>query len=679
MPEDFIYNNFNMENSRRKIEHLNLALRAIRNVNRLLVKERDPDRLLLSICSTLAENRGYDKAWMVVFDEKGRVERSAASGLTGDFPTVLKEDGFWQQVTCAALALASPQAVLTKKPSLACPHCPLRSQHSGWGVLTVGLNYKDVTYGLLSVSIPRELVSDDVEQALVEEIAEDIAYGLYRIRQERIHQRADDALKERVKELNYLFSFSRIIERPGVTLDEILQEGVSSLPAAMQYPDKTCARLRLDQQVFQTDNFRKTPWRFATDVIVDGRASGALEVYLSEALPEKPQDPFLKEETDLIIAVARRMGRTIERRQGLRALKESEKRFRDLVENSLTCISIIQQGKIVYKNPEYERLFGSSTTSFILPDYDNIHPEDVATVDTAIQKFLEGATRIVDMDFRFHPAKQTDAGSDVKWFHCRVSAIEHQGKDAILVNLMDVSRAKELEHLLRIQDKMTSLGRVAAGIAHEIRNPLSGINIYLKAIEKITKISGNDPKVANILSQLQSASNKIESVIKRVMDFSRPSEPKFIRADINTPVAEAVNLSAVTLRKSGVRLETNIAPNLRACRIDPHMIEQVILNLISNASEAMKHMDSNKIISVSTEQLQDAVCVHVSDSGPGVPGKLVENIFDPFYTTKNNSSGIGLSICHRIITDHGGSLDVSTADYGGAKFTIKLPLEKESV
>ena len=521
------------------------------------------------------------------------------------------------------------------------------------------------------------MVSDDVERALVEEIAEDIAYGLYRIRQEEIHQRADAALKERVKELNYLFAFSSLIERPRVTLDEILQGGVDLLPTAMQYPEKTCARILLDDQVYQTENFIETPWKLANSIIVDDRISGALEIFLLDEKPPKDAALFLKEEADLVISVARRMGRTIERKRGRKALEESEKRFRDLVENSLTCISIIQDKHIVYKNPEYERLFGSSNTSFILPDYDNIHPEDVTAVDSAIKKFLEGGTRVVDMEFRFYPAQHTDAASDVKWFHCRVSTIEHRGKDAILVNLMDISRAKELEHLLRVQDKMTSLGRVAAGIAHEIRNPLSGINIYLKALEKITKKTGANEKVTNIFSQLQSASNKIESVIRRVMDFSRPSEPKFIRTPINPPVEEAVNLSSVTLRKSGIQLAMNLSPNLPECLIDPHMIEQVILNLISNASEAMKSMDTDKKIEVTSERQKDAVCIHVSDSGPGVPAKMMENIFDPFYTTKSNSSGIGLSICHRIVTDHGGSLDVSTSDFGGAKFTIKLPVKQQ--
>jgi len=664
-----------MENSTSKIEHLNLALRAIRNVNRLLVKERDPDRLLQAICDTLVKNRRYDKVWLVMFDEKGRVNHCAVSGISHDFKSILSSDPFKEKITCATQALAQARPVLIKNPSTTCGQCPLATEHAGWGALTASLIYKDVAFGLLSVSIPKELVSDDVEQALVAEIAEDIAYGLFRIWREEIHQRADTALRERVKELNYLFALSSLIERPGVTLAEILQEGVNTLPAAMQDPANTCARVLLEEKVYPSDNFVETPWKLASDIIVDDKRSGALEVYLRKERPDKSQGPFLKEEAELIFSVARRMGRIIERKRGRKALEESEKRFRDLVEHSLTCISIIQDNHIVYKNPEYERLFGSSNNSFILPDFDNIHPEDVSGVETAINRFLEGDIRAVDMEFRFYPSQTDGNGLDVKWFHCRVSTIEHRGKDAILVNLMDISRAKELEHLLRIQDKMTSLGRVAAGIAHEIRNPLSGINIYLKALQKITQKTESNDKVNSILSQLQSASNKIESVIRRVMDFSRPSEPKFVRTNINQPVEEAVNLSSVTLRKSGIHLEMNLCPELPECRVDPHMIEQVILNLISNASEAMKHMDQDKKIEVTTERQAEAVCIRVSDTGPGVPEKLAANIFDPFYTTKSNSSGIGLSICHRIVTDHGGSLDVSAAEFGGAKFTIKIPAE----
>ena len=223
---------------------------------------------------------------------------------------------------------------------------------------------------------------------------------------------------------------------------------------------------------------------------------------------------------------------------------------------------------------------------------------------------------------------------------------------------------------------MTSLGRVAAGIAHEIRNPLSGINIYLNTLEKIYDRAESLDKVKQILRQIQSASSKIESVIKRVIDFSKPSEPKLILTDINQPIEEAINLSSVTLRKSGIKIEKSLANDLPLCHIDPLLIEEVILNLVTNATEAMKNMDGVKIIKVTSSMEKNSVLMRVSDSGPGVTPNLKGKIFDPFYTTKNGSTGIGLSLCHRIITDHGGSLEVSTSKLGGAEFVIEIPIKE---
>ncbi len=666
-----------MDNSSEKINHHNLALRAIRSINRLITRDNDPKRLLQGACDILIKNRGYDKVWIVVFDESGQADAWAESGIIqGCFPLIEKlRHG--ELVDCAKRALSEKSTVLIQNPVVTCKDCPLSATHEGWGALTTPLRYKNKNYGLLSVSIPRELISDDVEQALVEEIAGDIAFGLYRIKREQEHKKADEALAERVKELNYLFSFSRIVGNPAATLDQILQQAVDLLPAAMHYPDIVCARIILDGKKYQTSNYRDTDRILSTPIVVNNDTVGMLNVCYLEEKDKTDQNPFFIEERNLIKAITIRIGKTIERKRGRRELEDSEKRFRDLVENSLTCIAIIQDNAIVYYNPEYVRFFESFINVFVLPDFkaEHIHPDDVDNVRDAVEQFISGQTPIVDMEFRFRPFGKKEPGVACKWVHCRVSMIEYQGNPAILVNIMDVSRAKELEHLLKIKDKMTSLGRVAAGIAHEIRNPLSGINIYMKTLEKITTRMEKPDKVANILTQVQSASNKIESVIKRVMDFSRPSEPRFLLTDVNHPIEDAVNLSAVTLRKSNIIIETSLFPSLYKCKADPHMVEQVILNLVSNAAEAMKQMHQDKKIIISSFMEKESVCISVGDSGPGVPEEIAGNIFDPFYTTKKNSSGIGLSICHRIISDHNGSLEVGASLLGGAEFVIKFPAE----
>jgi signal transduction histidine kinase len=131
------------------------------------------------------------------------------------------------------------------------------------------------------------------------------------------------------------------------------------------------------------------------------------------------------------------------------------------------------------------------------------------------------------------------------------------------------------------------------------------------------------------------------------------------------------------LRKSGIQIENSLSENLPRCLIDPPLIEEVLLNLITNAADAMKDMGTGKRIEIATSRLKDLLVIQVSDSGPGIPFHLRDKIFDPFYTTKTDSSGIGLSISHRIVTDHGGSIDIGTSKWGGAEFKVNIPLSQD--
>ncbi len=484
------------------------------------------------------------------------------------------------------------------------------------------------------------------------------------------------ALGERLKELNCLYAISSLIEKRGISLDEIFQGTLDLIPAGMQYPEITCARITLDGEEFKTSKYEETKCRQVADIIVHEKKIGRLEVGYLEEKPGWEDIPFLKEEWNLLNAVAERMGRIVERKRAEVALFEAEKRFRDLVENSITGISIIQNGQVVYQNPLQEKLLGPLPRKTKLVETDTIHPDDIEKVEEFYKNISPRMVGIQETDFRFYPPEKMGTGLDLKWVHCQASAIEYQGKNSILVNITDVTRAKELETLLRTQDKMSSLGRVAAGIAHEIRNPLSGINIYLNTLEKLYDKEESLGKVRQILGMLQSASNKIESVIRRVMDFSKPSTPRLALTGVNQPIEDAMGLASVTLRKRGIEIEQNLAEDLPMVHADPQLIEQVILNLITNAAEAMRNVDGPKQIEIISSADSHLILVRMSDSGPGVPLNLREKIFDPFYTTKTESTGIGLSLCHRIITDHGGSLSVSESRWGGAEFRIEIPIKK---
>ena len=362
------------------------------------------------------------------------------------------------------------------------------------------------------------------------------------------------------------------------------------------------------------------------------------------------------------------------------ALRASEQQFRDLIENSPIGISIFQDARAVYQNPEQMKINGPSSEKNIFQGLEKIFPDDLDKVKTAYRRILKGEVSTIEVDFRFFRSGPQDVKADMRWVWCRAIAFSYYGKDAVLINAIDITKAKQLEQQLLIKNKMLSLGRVAAGIAHEIRNPLTGINTYLYTIEDLCDSDCLDPEdmevIRQIVTQIQVASNKIESVIKRVMDFSKPGAPKMSRTNINESLEEAIELSSVTMRKNGVKIEKSLAPDLPQCYADPHLIEQVVLNLITNAARAMEKSNGTKFVEIKSSAQNNTLSIRVADSGPGVPIELREKIFDPFFTTKDDGSGIGLNIAQRIVADHNGSISLDSSKWGGAEFKIELPIER---
>ncbi len=359
---------------------------------------------------------------------------------------------------------------------------------------------------------------------------------------------------------------------------------------------------------------------------------------------------------------------------------KAERRCFELLETTLAGIIIYQNGRVLYQNEHYRHLFLEEGQTEPAGDLRNIHPDDHGSARKEFNKLITGETDLLDLEIRINPETRIPSLKSVKWCYCRGRAVHHQGHRAVILIIVDITRQKELEFISRINNKMSSLGRVSAGIAHEIRNPLSGLNIYLTHLERL-ELSTADPeendRLATIITNLKKASNSISTIVNRVMDFSKPGQLILKDSNINIPVEDAINLTAVTLRKEGVLLAKELDPAPAACRINANMIGEVVVNLIRNAVDAMKSQDSEQRILIKTFHDADHQYLSVSDSGPGIGDLEKEKIFDPFYTTKENSTGIGLSLCHRIITDHGGQMEIRDYEEPGAEFIIKLPIRIE--
>jgi PAS domain S-box-containing protein len=664
--------------NKEKLIHLNGVLRAIRDINRILARERDSIVFIQKICDTLVENRSYHSVWIALTDQDGQWGTFAQAALGEDFKSITDIFKNGDPVACCQKVMTQPGVVITDVPLTLCGSCPLVSVYQNRGAISAKLAYNGEIYGMITLSVPEAMLFDPEENRLANELSEDIAFGLHAIKLDEKRQNSEQALnqsllnlKERMKELNCLYSLSEVIAQHDHTLGNILTRAVDLIPPAFQHPEAACACIQIDSDTYRTDNFEKTDWLIENEIAANGKPIGTIVVGYNKRKHKLDTDPFLLEEKVLVNAIAERLGKTVERSQAQIDLQESEKRFRTLVENSLTGISIVTGHEVVYQNKEQERLLGPLPRSNIMGKHENVHPDDLSRVKQFSKEIINGNTSSVDIDFRYLPER--DVGEPV-WIHCRAANVVYRKQPSILFNMIDMTRPKELEKLLIAQDKMASLGRVAAGIAHEIRNPLSGINIYLNTLEKFFDRGESREKVKQVFLHLQSASRKIESVIRRVMDFSKPSQPNFILTDVNGPIEEALRLMATTLRKSGILLEIKLTRDLPTCRIDPQQFEEVILNMINNAADSLRGVVGKKRIKVTSGVHKHQVVVQILDSGPGIVVENREKVFDPFFTTKTDSTGIGLSICQRIISDHSGKIDVQTNEWGGTEFRILIPV-----
>lgn len=246
----------------------------------------------------------------------------------------------------------------------------------------------------------------------------------------------------------------------------------------------------------------------------------------------------------------------------------------------------------------------------------------------------------------------------------------------VAVFMADVTDARRMASQIMLLDKINSLGRMAAGIAHEIRNPLTGVHGYLYAMDEICEELPDSESVSVLrqtIAKIRKAAGKMESVIRRVLDFSKPGTSRLELLEPSVPVQEALSLMLPTLRKAGIVVDTELAP-VPGILGDRMQLEQAVINILDNAARAVRHNEGAKTITVRLTPGDDRVTISVADNGPGILAADRERIFDPFYTTSSDGTGIGLSIVQRIVADHSGTIHVGESPLGGAEFRLDFPL-----
>jgi len=236
------------------------------------------------------------------------------------------------------------------------------------------------------------------------------------------------------------------------------------------------------------------------------------------------------------------------------------------------------------------------------------------------------------------------------------------------------ARIQSMQTKLIRSEKLATVGELVAGIAHEINNPLTGILMYSSMIETDTRL---DPELKSDLQTVVRETQRCAEIVKGLLDFSRESIPRKRQESVNRVMDKTLALVERQASFHNIVITKQYGENVPDVLIDPNQIEQVFMNILINASQAMENGGELNIYTGGDARGQ-TLFVRISDTGCGIPEKSLAKIFDPFFTTKENrGTGLGLSVSYGIIENHGGHIEVSSQEGKGTTFTIILPLKAE--
>jgi len=252
-------------------------------------------------------------------------------------------------------------------------------------------------------------------------------------------------------------------------------------------------------------------------------------------------------------------------------------------------------------------------------------------------------------------------------------SIEKKGMRSLIQELREAKKKLEETQIQLIQsEKLAGIGQLAAGVAHELNNPLSavmGFSQLLLEDKTLTTLQKKDVETIYIQSQ------RCRTIIQNLLQFSRREEPRMEALDLIPSLQAVINLVKYDFSTSGIELIQEVPHSLPMIFGDSNQLQQVFLNLITNARQAMEGRSKSSLV-ITVERKEDDLCIRFKDNGPGISPKIQGKIFDPFFTTKSagKGTGLGLSICHGIVEQHHGRLYIENSSDAGTTFVLELPV-----
>ncbi|MBD3382297.1 MAG: PAS domain-containing protein [candidate division Zixibacteria bacterium] len=349
-----------------------------------------------------------------------------------------------------------------------------------------------------------------------------------------------------------------------------------------------------------------------------------------------------------------------------REVETAEERFRSFINSANDWISMKDlDGRYIIVNPVTASAFDHRPDDFIGKKAEEILPHDLAqTIQHHDQEVIDCKCHrtyeeVINIDGRDHHFQTV-----------RFPLNDYKGQvQGVCTIMRDVTSERELRDQLIQSSKLSALGQLAAGVAHEINNPLTGILSY--AEDMAEEVPEDDPMNED-LNVIIRETIRCRDIVRNLLDFARQEAPHLIQVNPNQIIEQTLSLVERLPQFRNIAIRKKIDENMVDISGDPQQLQQVILNLMLNASDAMKGKGEIHLSTIYDRRHNRAI-IEVEDNGPGIPENLIDKIFEPFFSTKG-TNGLGLAVSWGIIERHKGTIEIDMADNGGAIFKIILPI-----
>jgi two-component system NtrC family sensor kinase len=348
-------------------------------------------------------------------------------------------------------------------------------------------------------------------------------------------------------------------------------------------------------------------------------------------------------------------------------LARSESRYRNLFESASDAIATFDaNGRFTTVNHAGEIVSGYTRDELVGQWFAPMLPDDeLPKVLGHFQKALAGDTGLYETSF-FRKDREIRTIS--------VTYSSPKRDEEVLCIIRDVTDQKMLQEQLIQSEKMSAIGQLVSGVAHELNNPLAGISAFAQLLLTEKRFPPDQRTAAEMI---YAEARRASRIVQNLLTFARQHKPERTSTSINQVLDDTLELRGYELRVRGIEVLRDYDENLPDTMADAHQLQQVFLNLITNAEQAMekRQRDAQRLM-VRTSRSGVTIRIEVEDTGPGIPSNLLERIFNPFFTTKPTGSGtgLGLSISLGIVREHDGKIWAENSSSGGARFVIELPL-----